>query len=378
MIRAPTFALGGFAAVAAAIGIGRFIYTPILPSMVEELGLSRGNAGLIAGANFAGYLVGALTAASPRLPGKTRDWMLWSLLVSAVTTAAMGLVTAMPEFLLLRFVGGAASAFVLVLASTLILERLSAVGRSDLATWHFAGVGAGIVISALLTEFMHGLRLGWRWMWLAGGAVSLVAVLAVRALVPDDAATQTTSPRAGRPDTSSRFMSLVTAYGLFGFGYVITATFIVAIVRGSSDIRQYEYVIWLVVGLCAAPSVWVWSAIAQRAGVLRAFALACFTEAIGIVASVVWVNIVGLLVAAVLLGGTFMGITALGLIAARALAAENERQALAKITAAFGLGQAIGPVVAGYGFDITGSFLLPSMVAALGLVVATILALRIS
>jgi cyanate permease len=84
------------------------------------------------------------------------------------------------------------------------------------------------------------------------------------------------------------------------------------------------------------------------------------------------------LVAAVLLGGTFMGITALGLIAARALAAENERQALAKITAAFGLGQAIGPVVAGYGFDITGSFLLPSMVAALGLVVATILALRIS
>src|SRR5262249_57548240 len=99
------------------MGIGGFIYTAILPSMLEKLGLSRGEAGLIAGANFAGYLAGALAAASPPLPLKTRDWMMWSLLVSAFTTALMGLVTGLGWFLLLRFIGGAAGAWGVVLAS---------------------------------------------------------------------------------------------------------------------------------------------------------------------------------------------------------------------------------------------------------------------
>ena len=62
-------ATGGLFAIAAAIGIGRFIYTPILPPMAEGLHLTKGEAGLIASANFVGYLAGALAAASPRLPG---------------------------------------------------------------------------------------------------------------------------------------------------------------------------------------------------------------------------------------------------------------------------------------------------------------------
>src|SRR6202158_2958586 len=184
-IRPHTLAIGGLIAMAAALGIRRFIYPPILPPMIEELALGKGQAGLIAGANFAGYLAGALAAASPRLPGNMRGWMVWSLALSAVTTAMMGLVNGLAWFLLLRFIGGAASAIVLVLASTLVLERLSAAGRGDLAAWHFAGVGVGITISALLIEALHGLNFDWRWMWLGGGAVSLSAVFAVSALVPD-------------------------------------------------------------------------------------------------------------------------------------------------------------------------------------------------
>jgi len=170
---------------------------------------------------------------------------------------------------------------------------------------------------------------------------------------------------------------LIIAYGLFGFGYVITATFIVAIVRGSPEARAYEYLVWLIVGISAIPSVSIWSGLAQRFGVLRAFALACSVEAIGVMASVVWVNMVGLVIGALFLGGTFMGITALGLMAARMLARDNARRALAEMTAAFGFGQVVGPVLAGYGFDMTGSFFLPSAVAAGGLVIATSLALRI-
>ncbi len=151
-----------------------------------------------------------------------------------------------------------------------------------------------------------------------------------------------------------------------------------AIVRGSPEARPLEYMVWLLFGLSAIPSVAAWSAIGRRSGVLKAFALACFVEAIGILASVIWLNVPGLLVAAAFLGGTFMGITALGLIAARTLAQGNARRALARMTAAFGLGQAIGPVMAGYAFDITGNFFLPSLLAAIGLCIAMILALHIS
>ena len=130
--------------MAAAIGIGRFIYTPILPPMAEGLHLTKGEAGLIASANFLGYLAGALAAASPRLPGGPRAWLLAALAASAVTTGAMAWPDGMAALLALRFVGGVASAYVLVLASALVLERLNAAGRGGLSAVHFSGVGTGI------------------------------------------------------------------------------------------------------------------------------------------------------------------------------------------------------------------------------------------
>ena len=341
--------------MAAAVGVGRFIYTPILPPMVDDLLLSKGEAGLIASANYLGYLAGALVAASPRLPGSARGWLLWSLAVSAVTTGAMGLTDRLGDFLLLRFAGGAASAFVLVLASVLVLERLASAKRSDLSTVHFAGVGGGIVVSALVAWGMVSLGGGWEGMWFGGGMVALAAVVAVAILVPGvdlDRAAQTSTVN---PSARPRIWPLVAAYGLFGFGYVITAIFFVAIIRGSLGTSSLETYIWLVVGLAAIPSVAVWTNLARRYGVTTVFAIACVVEALSVVASVLWVSLPGLFVAAVFFGGTFMGITALGLVAARTLWVNDSRRALAIMSAAFALGQIVGPVVAGYGFDLTGS-----------------------
>ena len=118
-------ALGGLIALAAALGIGRFVYTPILPPMIEALHLSKSEAGLIASVNFVGYLLGALLAAMPGLVGSRRLWLLGALAISAVTTAAMGLTQMLPAFLGLRLIGGIASAFVLILSSTIVLDRLA-------------------------------------------------------------------------------------------------------------------------------------------------------------------------------------------------------------------------------------------------------------
>jgi predicted MFS family arabinose efflux permease len=356
---APTptsIALGGLLAMAAGIGIGRFVYTPILPPMVEALHLSKSEAGLIASANFVGYLAGAIAATLP-LPGSRRAWLLGALAVNAAGLAAMGLAHSLAPLLALRLVAGIASAFSLIFASALVLDRLAQAGRTSLSAVHFAGVGTGIVASAALVATLA----DWRTMWFASAALAALAGATVAFLMPADQQATTRAKVAGNAP-----WPLITAYGLFGFGYVITATFIVAQVRGSREIAHLEPYIWVLVGVGAAPSVALWGAIARRWGILNGFALAAVVEAVGIAASVLWESPATVIGAAVLLGATFMGLTALGLMAAAGR--------IAMMTAAFGVGQIIGPIVAGYLFDLTGSLRMPTLAAAAALLVACVLA----
>ncbi len=363
--------------MAVGIGIGRFVYTPILPPMLAALGLSKATAGLIASANFAGYLAGALGAARTTLPGSRRLWLLGALTLSAVTTGAMGWCDTVPAFIALRFLGGVASALVLILSSALVLERLAGLGRPGLAALHFAGVGVGIAVSAALVAGLLSSGGDWAGMWRASGAVALIGALVVALLVPSMPERPAVVRASGLVAQDPRLRRMTLAYGLFGFGYVITATFLVAIVRATPAIRELEWVIWIVVGLAAAPSVWCWGFLGRRIGLATAFGVAALVEAVGVVASVVWPSPVGICVAAVLVGGTFMGLTALGLMRGRELAASGDpRRVMAAMTGAFGVGQIVGPALAGMVSDATGGFAVPSVAAAGALVAAAWLGRR--
>ena len=337
--------------------------------MVEGLGLTKAEGGVIASANFLGYLLGAL-AASMAPAGGRRGWFLAALAIGALSTAAMAATSSMAVFLGLRFAGGVASAVVLIFASALVLDRLAAAGRADLSAVHFAGVGCGIAVSAVLVSGLAAGGYGWRAHWLIGGAVSLLALGAVVWLIPGGAEREPPPAVARGARTDRRLAALIAAYGLFGFGYVITATFISTMVRLSPDIRSIESVVWLVVGLAAVPSVALWTWIGRRWGIHRSFALACLVEGVGVAMSVLASSAAAVLASAALLGGTFMGITALGLIHARALSAGDPRRSLALMTAAFGLGQMVGPTIAGFAFDLTNSFLVASLAASAALFVA--------
>lgn len=383
-VKPALIALGGCLALAAAMGVGRFIYTPILPFMSDALGLSKTEAGLIASANFLGYLLGALAAAGAFLRGDPRNWFVAALAASAVTTAAMAFAETIFTFTALRFAGGIASAFVLVFSSSLILERLVTAGKASLSGLHFAGVGAGIAASAILVFAFGRMPDDWPLLWLAGGAFSLICLGFVLVIVPASKTIQSSASSYPQPSSDPGDLSngvqgqgsdgtlvrLIAAYGLFGFGYVITATFISTIVRESAAIRDLEPLVWLTVGLAGAPSVFLWNRIGVRIGNATAFALACLVEAAGVALSVLASGALAVLLSAAMLGGTFMAITALGLVEARRLSPGSPRRAIGLMTAAFGFGQMIGPLAAGFGRDWTGSFTGPSLLAALALVVA--------
>lgn len=374
--RLPLPALAaGFLALAVAIGIGRFVYTPILPAMAEGLGLSRAQTGLIGSANFAGYLAGALASAHPLLLRGRKLWLAGALATCVATLVAMGGCSTLAAFVTLRFVGGAASALGFVLATTLVMDRLARTGRSDLASLHYAGVGSGIALSAAVVSVAHESGCAWRALWVISGVLALALAGPILWLLWGTQLAASRSPPATAVAPS--IARLVIAYGLFGFGYVITATFLVAIVRTLPQLAAAEAYVWLCVGLAAAPSVAAWGWVERRLGFRTSFALACLVEASGVMVSVLTAQVSGILYAAFALGGTFVALTSLGIDGARRLHAGDRQRIVAVMMAAFGTGQVIGPVAAGVLADATGGFTAPSLAAAAALLVAAALVLSL-
>ncbi|QKC91544.1 MULTISPECIES: YbfB/YjiJ family MFS transporter [unclassified Mesorhizobium] len=364
------FTVAGMIALAVAMGIGRFVYTPILPGMMEELHLSPANAGWIASANYLGYLVGAFAAAGGWAHGRERLLMLTALGASTVLAALMGMTDAMPAFLLIRFLAGLASAFVMVFMASIVFSHINAAARGDLQAWHFGGVGLGMAISAVMMAVLVTEHAGWAAGWLWSALISACGLIVVALLANEGPLVNGEAAREPALPKARSLMKIIVAYGLFGFGYVVTATFLVAIVRQGGGSRVFEAMVWLVAGLAGFPSTWLWQKIAARIGLYAAYALACFTEVIGVTASVALGGYSGPLLGGLLLGGTFIAITALGLQAARQQAPRAPRRIFALMTASFGLGQIIGPIAAGFLAQISGDFFLASLLAAAMLVVS--------
>ena len=369
-------ALAGLLSLAVGIGIGRFAYTPILPYMSAGLDLDKSEAGLIASANFLGYLLGALAAAWRAMPGDARFWLLGALALSGLSTGAMALTTDLGAFLVLRFAAGVGGALAMVLASSLLMDRLAAAGREGWAAVIYAGVGCGIAISSLAVPAAASGGDDWQGPWLFCGALCLAFSILVGVLLRRPLAPAPAVAGAGTGERKHGVRRLIVAYGLVGFGYVITATFVADMVRTDPVLQPAEHLVWLCVGLTAAPSVALWGWAGRRWGNERAFAIGCLVQAAGVALSVLGGGVWLILLAAGLLGGTFVGLTAIGLIHVRHRSAGDPRRNLALMTAAWGLGQMVGPTLAGVLHDAFGSYLVPSLLAVAALAGAAALAAR--
>lgn len=362
-------------ALAVAMGIGRFVYTPILPGMMEQLGLSATDAGFIASANYLGYLVGAFLAGGGWAQGREKAAMLGGLGATGLLAVTMGLTDSLPVFLATRFLAGLASAFVMVFLSGIVLGRLASAGRNDLQAVHFGGVGLGIAASAVMMSLLFVSGAEWQAGWLWSGAVSIVGFAAVAWLVGGETSVASRDHVESRLPRNVALAKIILAYGLFGFGYIVTATFLVAIIRHGGSGRMFETMVWLAAGLAAIPSVWLWNRIAARMSLTTAFALGCIAEAVGVTASVSLGGHIGPLLGGILLGGTFIAITAFGLQAGFRFAPKAPRRIFAAMTMSFGIGQILGPIAAGLIAESTGSFFAPSLGAALALLVAAAISL---
>lgn len=350
----------GILALVVAMGIGRFAYTPILPAMQATFGLSNGMSGALASSNYLGYLLGAILAAA--VPSARRQIFLLraSLILVVLTTCLVAFTTEFWAWMALRFLAGVASAGVFVFASGAILDVLASMGEQKLSGWLYSGVGLGIAVSGALILALNkllpmGYGAGWRADWIGMAVLATLLLIPCWAWIPrseNEAAGRSAGPESityrARRRVFTTYLSLLGfAYFLEGAGYIVSGTFLVKIIEELPGLGGFGTSAWILVGLAAIPSTVLWAWAASRAGFVGTLIVSYIVQAIGVILPVVSGMKWAVALSAILFGGTFMGIVALTITYAREVVpSQQAARAIGMLTAAFGLGQVVGPIIA--------------------------------
>ena len=338
--------VSGFLTLAVVMGVGRFYYTPLLPIMRDEHGFGVDTAGLIAGFNFAGYLVGSLLVSLVAGGAMRLATFRTGLVLSIATTLAMGFTENLHLWYALRAVSGVASALAMISCAGIVAEALAGIDQEARIGWVFGGVGTGIAASGLLVQLGHP-PLGGAGLWIAAG-LGCAALLPIMLLGVRDrqlVGTPQTRKHLRRVPRPLPFWPLFASYTAEGLGYSVFATFIVAIVKSRPGLEEIGNWVWIIVGLAGLPSCLFWSGLAERIGFSTALTFAFLAQIVGVMLPVVSDSGAASLAAAVLFGGTFIPITLLTMpLGRKGLGGRG----FAVLTAGFGLGQMLGPVATGF------------------------------
>ena len=368
-----TIAVTCAVALATAMGIGRFAFTPLLPMMLADGVVDLPGASYLASANYLGYLVGALLCtfqpliwprfpALPQVPSTT--WLRAGLVATCVLTLGMALnLPALWPWL--RFAAGVASAFVFVFTSGWCLAGLAERNASNLGGLMFTGPGAGIAISGVLASGMVALH--WRAAagWLIFGVVACVLTaitwhtFGVKLATPPTGAAQCATELAAKPvaapvPSASRvhMVWLAVAYGLDGLGYIITATFLPVIARQVMPGSAWLDLFWPLFGLAVIAGALLSTRISlHRSGMgdLRyVLAASYMMQAVGVITTVWLPTPLGFALGSFLLGLPFTAITFFAMQEVRRLKPNSVPSYTGLLTAVYGLGQIAGPPLAAW------------------------------
>jgi hypothetical protein len=339
----------GMLALAIAMGIGRFAFTPLMPLMLRDGTIDATTGAEWAAANYLGYLAGSLTAS--RFGSAPRRGLWMGLVGVMVTTLAMSWVSPQHTFVgaILRGTAGLFSAWVLVCTSSWCLPELARRQSASLGGWIYTGVGLGIASTGVIT-WLGGSQAAWL-LWIELGLLAIPGTLYVIFSLHRESVSEVTKPAPSAPSTSKPLgngqgtAALVFCYGAFGFGYIVPATFLPSMARQLVSDPLVFGLTWPIFGTAAALSVAMvsrWLSAWPRG---KVWAVAQGVMALGtllpLLEEALWV----LAVSAVLVGGTFMVATMAGLQLARERMPANPTPLLARMTAGFAAGQIAGPVL---------------------------------
>ncbi|WP_051126153.1 YbfB/YjiJ family MFS transporter [Pandoraea sp. SD6-2] len=362
-------ALSCMLALAIAMGIGRFAFTPMLPLMLQERLTDIQHGSWLASLNYAGYFVGALSCMWLRF---TPTLIIrFALAATVVLTLAMGLLESFAVWAVVRTLAGVMSAWAMVFSAGWGFRKLGELRMPSLGGVIFAGPGAGIVVTGLLASVNSSLAWPARGGWLLCGVLAL-ALLAViwrtfAADAPEAAKTAHAAKSSGgtpgqaaahaiNHGSGESVIPVTVLYSFAGFGYIITATFLPVIARQALPGSAWPDLFFPLLGLMVMPGAII-GARAPLAWDNRLLLAACYVmQGLGVGIGIVLPNVAGFALGSVLVGLPFTAITVYAVRECRRLRGDNANGLIGLVTASYGIGQIVGPLAAAPLVAATGSF----------------------
>ncbi len=369
------FILAGICSTLIAIGLGRFIYTPILPDMQDSLSLSSTTMGVLSSSNYLGYLVGSIFPIIIKLNNLKLVIILSSIITSS-TIFLMGLTSNITLFIFLRFICGISSALGFIFTISLMFSAFKEAQNTSLQLLHFCGIGLGIAIGTSIIWIISNIGFNWIAQWKIMGVLGIILCLPIVKYTNIKIEKTNNIEHQIKNEFKLNFVTISLGYFFFGIGYIIFGTFISALVKNSSELGHYQYLSWIVVGIFAIPSVIFWNKISKIMCSDFLLFFSCSTVTFGILFLLIGNNSYFLFVACAFYGLGVPGSVAFILVEGKKRFVGNINMSVAILTTTFSFGQILGPYVSGLLIDLGNNYHSSIFLAMICLILSSILMLE--
>lgn len=355
--RALHAAFAGLCASLVAIGLARFAYTPLIPSLIQAHWFSAADTVTLGAANFAGYLAGALLGRPLAARMSSRHALRWMMVAATAAFFACAFPVSVGWFFVWRFLSGLAGGAIMVLVATAILPHIAPARRAFVSGMIFLGLGLGIAASGTLVPEL--LKLGLRATWFGLGAVSLLLTALSWAGWPgSDTPPGMPAPSAtGRHAADGALASHRRALRVIYFQYAANALGLVPamvllvdyVARGLGQGASAGAGYWVLYGIAAIAGPLVSGWLGGRIGFGNGYRIALVMQALAVGLLALSHHTAALWAATIVLGAFTPGVVPMVLGRVQELLPHDptaQRAAWSRATVSFALFQAVG----GYGY----------------------------
>ena len=349
--------LAGIIGLFIGVGVARFSYTSLLPSMLADNTLSLTFSGILASINYVGYLSGSIFAIFIKDINTKVKYFRLGIILCILTTIIMGVTTNEILWLLGRVIAGFGAAMVLVVGAAIVMTKLNFQDKTKAMGIYFSGIGIALASSDIISRYVLSFS-SWQnsWIVLTFCAIA-VAAYPLYILSFDKEISQKNEKHPFNKALFSPFVVvLIVAYFTEGVGFVIQGTFLPTILKSIEGLESVAGLSWLLVGLAGIPSSIIWMRLAHKYGSVNIIIIAMSLQIVGILIPTFSTNMYLNLFSGILYGATFVGLVALFMNLGGKLAASNPVMLMGALTTAYGIGQVTAPLYAVSLTQLTGNY----------------------
>jgi len=348
--------LAGILSITIGLGVARFAFTSLLPSMLDDF-LTLRNAGLFASVNFAGYLSGAIFTMFIKDINKKVNYFRLGIVICLLTTIVLATTSNETIWFISRIIAGFGSGLVLVIGGAIVMEKIDYENKTKAMGIHFSGIGIGIFICEVISQYSL-LEGTWVDGWIALCIYAFVASLYIMHILSFDNEVKKTAPahKMSFSIFTPYVILIILAYFTEGVGFVVQGTFLPDIINSLEGLDGYGSLGWLIVGLAGIPSCIIWMRLAHKYGSINIIIIAMLVQVIAILIPAFSNNIYLNLISGALYGGTFVGLVALFMNLGGQISKKNPVVLMGAFTALYGLGQVVAPLYSIKLIDMFGNY----------------------